>query len=752
MSPIVYTRRILATAGLSLVLGATLTLGMTDIARADSADEETEVVPVVSNDSEGDGTVTPQPPECTAQTTPTDPASEITGQGNTTNDISNEIIPTQNLITVEDTVQDNETPVLPAELPSSWTANLEISSASIITGESVTVTPLLDGADAEGFTYNYVWNYEGAWEDWGSTLRGTGARTLEASWTFTPSKAGRYELYVDVTDPAGNVQTVRAQVTVEPAGTPRWNASIQTNTQDLALGQSVTVTPLLDGADAEGFTYNYVWCRNGSWDEGQWGSTILETGAHTSSDSWDFKPTQTGCYTLFVDVKDTAGNTRTISTTVTVTDPSWLATIDLSSDTIGYGSSVTVTPRLVGSDAAGFTYNYVWNYEGAWEDWGSTLRDVGEKTAEASWTFTPSKAGRYELYVDVTDPLGNTRTLYTKVAVEQWNSSISVGSSSIKVGDTLNMGASLNASNTAGFTYNYVWSYEDSWSDGDWDSTVHRTGSTTPETTWQFQPTKAGLYHLFVDVIDASGMRETHDAYVYVSSESNPWELRGLTTSASRFLLGNPAPLAFTPQTYGNLTGVTYRYTWSNATQKTQGEIEADGISALWLPSETGRYTVTCTATSVDGTQHSQSVEIEVVNALQLSLIEAAERTPFPGYDLCAGWVCDAFDNASGSTGFLSPRLEGARDYYFAYCNSSDLSTLQTGMLVAVPESGRTHNWYGHIGIYAGDGMIMHSANGVERWTLADWIKTYTPSWVPDGTAKWGWMLGRDLSKLQRLS
>lgn len=55
-------------------------------------------------------------------------------------------------------------------------------------------------------------------------------------------------------------------------------------------------------------------------------------------------------------------------------------------------------------------------------------------------------------------------------------------------------------------------------------------------------------------------------------------------------------------------------------------------------------------------------------------------------------------------------------------------------MIVAVP---RVHDngWgelYGHIGIYIGNGLIMHNYRSVETWTVEDWFNKfsyYQPIW-----------------------
>jgi hypothetical protein len=52
---------------------------------------------------------------------------------------------------------------------------------------------------------------------------------------------------------------------------------VSLSTTRITSGDSVTVTPATSG-DLWGATYNYVWQRDGSWAEGDWGSTELFEG------------------------------------------------------------------------------------------------------------------------------------------------------------------------------------------------------------------------------------------------------------------------------------------------------------------------------------------------------------------------------------------------------------------------------------------------------------------------------------------
>ena len=94
------------------------------------------------------------------------------------------------------------------------------------------------------------------------------------------------------------------------------------------------------------------------------------------------------------------------------------------------------------------------------------------------------------------------------------------------------------------------------------------------------------------------------------------------------------------------------------------------------------------------------------------SVLSACSSTPSPGYGYCAAWVTNVFQNAG--VGYFGGN---ACDMYASWCGSSSRGDLQPGMIIAVSShnldaAGRI---YGHVGIYVGNGMMLHCAgNGVE--------------------------------------
>lgn len=120
----------------------------------------------------------------------------------------------------------------------------------------------------------------------------------------------------------------------------------------------------------------------------------------------------------------------------------------------------------------------------------------------------------------------------------------------------------------------------------------------------------------------------------------------------------------------------------------------------------------------------------------QQAVIDACDITPWPGRGYCAAWVSDVFVNAG------EPAVYGdACDIARAWCTSDDLSELKPGMVIAVTTHERTENGliWGHVCIYAGNGLVRDSGATSTRWvTLGSWFAWYGTLESPH----WGWANG----------
>jgi hypothetical protein len=127
---------------------------------------------------------------------------------------------------------------------------------------------------------------------------------------------------------------------------------------------------------------------------------------------------------------------------------------------------------------------------------------------------------------------------------------------------------------------------------------------------------------------------------------------------------------------------------------------------------------------------------VEQMSVRQQTVVNACDRTPWPGAALCALWVSQVFETA-GEPGVGGDACDMAR----AWCVSDDLAELRPGMIIAVASHPRTENGriWGHVCIYVGDGYVRDSGTyGIRRIRLGSWIAWFGATDTP----KWGWANG----------
>ena len=490
-------------------------------------------------------------------------------------------------------------------------SGVRLSATRVTSGQSVIVEPQVSG-DLDGATYNYVWQRGGSWADgdWGSTVRDTGRGTSDASATLSSevSRAGTYTIYVDVTDRSGVKRTMSAELEV---ASPSWTFSgVSLSASRVTSGQSVTVEPEVSG-DLDGATYNYVWQRDGSWAEGDWGSTVLSTGQGTAdaSATLSSEVSRAGRYTIYVDVTDRSGQKRTMSAELEVASPSWdYSGVSLSASSARVDEPVTVKPEVSG-DLEGATYNYVWSYEGGWDLWGSTVRDTGRGTSDATGELKLARPGRYTVYVDVTDRSGRKHTLPAELEVydDSWSlGGVDASPASVTAGDDVTYAPRVSG-DASGLRYNYVWQWGGSWAEGDWGSTELYDGGDTDEASHTGALGAPGRYTLYVDAVSPRGERRT------ASAEVVAWGATGVSVSGSAASGWTARADLFEGH---EVSGARYRFRWASADGSASGTLgdwssaSSVGFSRDALGSSSAAYEIYLDVKYPNGKQPSFAAEV----------------------------------------------------------------------------------------------------------------------------------------------
>lgn len=126
----------------------------------------------------------------------------------------------------------------------------------------------------------------------------------------------------------------------------------------------------------------------------------------------------------------------------------------------------------------------------------------------------------------------------------------------------------------------------------------------------------------------------------------------------------------------------------------------------------------------------------ETANDTQKEIVKVAASAADYGIaaveNQCQAWVADIYQKVLGSRGHAPSAIAAGRSWSV----SSDWSRIQIGATVY----GTSNNQYGHVGIYIGNGIVVHNLDGyVKTQSLESWVHTY------NGMC-WGWENGKNLT------
>lgn len=122
--------------------------------------------------------------------------------------------------------------------------------------------------------------------------------------------------------------------------------------------------------------------------------------------------------------------------------------------------------------------------------------------------------------------------------------------------------------------------------------------------------------------------------------------------------------------------------------------------------------------------------------ARQQAVVNAAFAETYHEGGYCAEWVMRVYERVG-----LGRQYGGdARDIYWSWCTSSDLSTLRPGMVIAVPSHAGTYagSIYGHVAVYVGGGMVRDNVGYIRMTPVEEWVGYYSSTTTP----RWGWYGG----------
>jgi hypothetical protein len=203
-----------------------------------------------------------------------------------------------------------------------------------------------------------------------------------SAWNFTPSSSGSYTVYANVTDSVGfTAKSNIATVAVNPA----LSVGISPTSIVMNVGQSQVFASNVSGGTPP---YSYQWYLNDA----------PVSGA--ASSNWNFTPTSTGSYTVYVKVNDTIGIQATSNTAHVQAGIHDVAVTNVtSSKTVigqGYGGNVTVTVQNQGNLTETFRVTVYANTTSA-ASLNVTLSSGNSTNITLTWNTTGFVYGNYTM-------------------------------------------------------------------------------------------------------------------------------------------------------------------------------------------------------------------------------------------------------------------------------------------------------------------------------------------------------------------
>ena len=283
--------------------------------------------------------------------------------------------------------------------------NSTISATSVNAGTTVTMTGKATGGTSPyKYAYYYKKSTDSSWTKAYVTSSGS-VYTKYDSMTFTPSAAGTYNVKINVKDKYGEGDVVSKEFTLTVKAGALANKSTISATS-VNAGTTVTMTgKATGGTEPYKFAYYYKKSTASDWTRAY---TTASGSAYTKNTSVTFKPTSAGTYNVKINVKDNNGTGTVVSKEFTLTVKSGAVANNskISSTSISKNTTVTLTGAATGgTEPYKFAYYYKLSTASDWTR-AYTTASGSAYTKNTTVTFTPSKAGTYNVKINVKDNNG----------------------------------------------------------------------------------------------------------------------------------------------------------------------------------------------------------------------------------------------------------------------------------------------------------------------------------------------------------
>ena len=421
-------------------------------------------------------------------------------------------------------------------------------------------------------------------------------------YDWTPTKPGDYRLWVDVKDSTGEMLSKQINYRINEAK-PLGIGEIKT---DLVSPQEAYTTIRIspDAIGAGKLQYKF-WIHDGvKWDIPQ---------DFSEKNYYDWTPIKAGTYRIWVDVKDSTGNmlSKQINYTIKEPKPLGIGNINVSKPSPQLvNTTIRISPDAIGTGQLQYKF---WIHDGiAWD----IPQDFSSKNY---YDWTPKKAGNYRLWVDVKDSTG-------KVLSKQIN--YTIDEQKLGIGEIITSLASPQPANTtirispqavgAGELQYKFWIHDGT----KWDIPQ----DFSEKNYYDWTPTKAGTYRLWVDVKDSTGAMLSKQTS-YIIEENIKLSIGDIYTDKSSPQLVN-TPITISPDAIG--TGeLQYKFWIHDGVSWSIPQDFSTKNYYKWTPVKAGNYRLWVDVKDSTGAMVSKEIYY-TINEQQLGIGEIKTSKPSP--------------------------------------------------------------------------------------------------------------------------
>jgi peptidoglycan/xylan/chitin deacetylase (PgdA/CDA1 family) len=503
------------------------------------------------------------------------------------------------------------------------TLNITPTGVKMYVGQNQTFSSSVSGGT---LPYSYQWYLNG------TAVSGANG----SSWTFMPASAGSYGVYLNITDLL-NIK-IQSNIVNNITVYPQLIASISPVSVNMTLGTQQTFSSTVSGGV---LPYNYQWYLNGS----------KVSGATNSI--WNFTQSASGTYNIYLNVTDSLSATVLSNNATAEVEIPTNVTISPTQAKMYVGQSQTFNSTVSGGTVP---YSYQW-----------VLNDVAVLGANSqNWNFTPSTAGNYKVYLNVTDAL-NIITQSNVASNIIVYAQLTVSINPVSVNTTIGTPQIFSSVVSGGAQpYTYQW---------------YLNGSQVPntnESSWSFTPTSAGNFIIYLTVADNNtAFLQSNNATLAVETLT----VVAITPTHVRMYVGQSQ--AFNATVSGGTT--PYSYQWYQNDTAISG---ATSQNLTYTPAAAGTYKIYLNVTDSLNiiTQSNIVTDIIVYAQLTVSINPASVNMtigiPQTFTSTISGgampyfyqWYLNgtAVSGATGATWTLTPATAGV---YIIYLNVTDSGT-----------------------------------------------------------------------------